>query len=234
MTATDHYPAAMGHDSIETAEEIGLKKAFRWAIDWPGWCRGGRDGERALQAFTDAARRYAVLATQAGLDFPWGSAATARAGIVTVDTLEGDGATDFGVPHTIGSHDRRAIDAAEAKRQAGLVEAAWVVLDRIVATAPAELRKGPRGGGRDRDRIVEHVVGADHAYAREMGLRLSPPSPDDGAAVTALRRAMLGILGAASDGSPLAGRTWTTRYAARRIAWHALDHAWEIEDRTEP
>jgi hypothetical protein len=27
---------------------------------------------------------------------------------------------------------------------------------------------------------------------------------------------------------------WPPRYAARRIAWHALDHAWEIEDRSEP
>ena len=29
-----------------------------------------------------------------------------------------------------------------------------------------------------------------------------------------------------------AGRPWPERYAARRIAWHALDHAWEIEDRS--
>jgi len=27
-------------------------------------------------------------------------------------------------------------------------------------------------------------------------------------------------------------RSWPPRYAARRIAWHALDHAWEIEDRS--
>ena len=45
---------------------------------------------------------------------------------------------------------------------------------------------------------------------------------------------MLEVLGRPSDGSPLADRRWTARYAARRIAWHALDHAWEIEDRSEP
>jgi hypothetical protein len=45
---------------------------------------------------------------------------------------------------------------------------------------------------------------------------------------------MLEVLGRPSDGSPLADRKWTARYAARRIAWHALDHAWEIEDRSEP
>jgi hypothetical protein len=44
---------------------------------------------------------------------------------------------------------------------------------------------------------------------------------------------MLVVLRTPSDGSPLARRRWTTRYAAHRIAWHALDHAWEIEDRTD-
>ncbi len=119
-------------------------------------------------------------------------------------------------------------------RQALLVEAAWTVFDRVVAAAPQELRKGPRGGGRDRDRIVEHVVGAEHAYAREMGLKAEAPSPADRAAVAAMRRAMLDALGAPTDGSVLAGRKWTSRYAARRIAWHVLDHAWEIEDRSSP
>jgi hypothetical protein len=26
---------------------------------------------------------------------------------------------------------------------------------------------------------------------------------------------------------------WVPRYAVRRSAWHALDHAWEIEDRAK-
>ena len=47
-----------------------------------------------------------------------------------------------------------------------------------------------------------------------------------GAAITA-------VLGLASDGAaPLPGG-WPVRYAARRIAWHVLDHAWEIEDKSE-
>ena len=82
--------------------------------------------------------------------------------------------------------------------------------------------------------MVGHVVESDHYYAREIGVRLPQPSPDDGEAVSAERKAMLEVLRRSSDGSPLADRTWTARYAARRIAWHALDHAWEIEDRTEP
>jgi hypothetical protein len=54
---------------------------------------------------------------------------------------------------------------------------------------------------------------------------------------------LLDVLGASSSGEPLKekgpeaplkapGKRWPPRYAARRIAWHVLDHAWEIEDRT--
>ncbi len=130
--------------------------------------------------------------------------------------------------------DRRPVEAGEAERLAALVEAAWIFFDRVAAAAPRELRKGPRGGGRDTAKMVGHVVESDHYYAREIGVRLPQPSPDDGEAVSAERGAMLEVLRRPSDGSPLADRTWTARYAARRIAWHALDHAWEIEDRSEP
>ena len=131
----------------------------------------------------------------------------------------------FGVPGAIGGEDRRPVDANEAKRLAAIVEAAWTVFDRVAAAAPEELRKGPRGGGRDRTKIVGHVNDADGGYATVMGIK----EPD----VAARRAAMLDVLRQPSDGSPIAGRKWPPRYAARRIAWHALDHAWEIEDRTD-
>ena len=133
-------------------------------------------------------------------------------------------------PRPIGCGPR----AAEAERLAGLVEAAWTVFDRVAAAAPAELRKGPRGGGRDTARIVEHVDGADQAYAQVMGIKTTAPDRAQPETVSALRDAMLEVLRHASDGSPIADRKWPSRYAYRRIAWHALDHAWEIEDRTEP
>ena len=126
------------------------------------------------------------------------------------------------------------MDAKEAKRQARLVEAAWTVFARVAAGAPAELRKGPRGGGRDRDKMVGHVAESDAYYAREIGITGKRPDPTDRPAIEAMRAAMLEILRRPSDGSPLAERTWTARYGARRIAWHALDHAWEMEDRSEP
>ena len=166
--------------------------------------------------------RYAVVAKEAGLDFD--------ADGIEVEAVErdaGDASTTFGVPGAIGAADRRPVSAAEAKRLAAIVAASWAVFDRVAAAAPESLRKGPRGGGRDRTKIVGHVNDFDGGYANVMGIK----GIDD---VAARREAVLEVLRQPSDGSPIAGRKWPPRYAARRIAWHALDHAWEIEDRTEP
>ena len=89
----------------------------------------------------------------------------------------------------------------------------------------AQLGKGPRGGGRDRDDIVDHVAAAELAYARKLGIRL-------GSDLTASRAAIVEVLGAPSDASSIGAKGWPPRYAARRIAWHVLDHAWEIEDKS--
>jgi hypothetical protein len=100
----------------------------------------------------------------------------------------------------------------------------------VVEKAPASLRKGPRGGGRDRDAIVEHVLGAETAYARKLGLRLQQPAAGDAVAVREHRNALVAGLRAGTKG--VTERGWPARYAARRMAWHVLDHAWEIEDRS--
>jgi hypothetical protein len=107
------------------------------------------------------------------------------------------------------------------------------VFDQVAAAAPAELRKGPRGGGRDRDKMVDHVLGAEAGYARKLGVKRPQPAIDDRAAIAALREALLEVLRAPSDGSPPVPKGWPPRYAARRIAWHVLDHAWEMQDRSD-
>ncbi len=217
---------------IEIAEESTPKRAFVWSIDWPGWCRSGKDPILASSAFLDAAARYADVAALAGEAFPPGEAASFE--LELVESVEGGGGTEFGVPSAITRLDGQPVTVVEADRLARLVEAAWTVFDRVAAGAPAELRKGPRGGGRDRDKMVRHVDEADHAYAQVLGIKVPAPDRSDMATVTGLRTAMLAALRAESDGSPIAGRKWPPRYAARRIAWHALDHAWEMEDRTAP
>ena len=210
---------------IAVALESTPKKTFATAVDWPGWSRSGKSAELALEALVAYAARYRPVAEAAGEALPTDLAAE------VVETAAGGRGTEFGVPSRVTDADRRPTSAADADRLARLVRAAWDRFDRTAATAPAELRKGPRGGGRDTAKIVTHVVEADQAYARVIGLRVRPPADDE--AVATLRSTMLDVLRQRSDGSPLADRKWTARYAAHRIAWHALDHAWEIEDRSE-
>ncbi len=205
---------------IEIYLEQGSKKVFACALDWPGWCRAGRDDERAIAALAASAGRYAAVADEAGLPRPpgWGS------DFDVVERIPGSTTTDFGAPDKVAARDSDPLDAEEAERMTALVAASWVVFDRVVASGPAELRKGPRGGGRDRDRIVDHVVEAEVAYARKLGVRGRPPD---------LRDKIVSVLRNPSDGTPPVANGWLPRYAARRIAWHVLDHAWEIEDRSD-
>jgi hypothetical protein len=213
---------------VAVAEEIAPGRAFVWVVDWPGWCRGAKTGELARAVTLAYAPRYAAVAREAGLHLP----AVDDATVDVIESVPGGSGTEFGVPSAILDDDRRPTTEAEARRLASLVEACWTVLERVAAGAPAELRKGPRGGGRDRDKMLRHVAEADAAYAREIGLGLRPPAWDDRAGLAAFRADMLEILRTPSAGAPLAGRRWTARYAARRIAWHAVDHAWEMEDRS--
>jgi hypothetical protein len=210
--------------------ELGSKRVFACALDWPGWCRSGKTEEQALEALASYAPRYAVVAEQAGIAMP----DDVDDGFEVVERLGGSGATDFGVPAEVAAAETAPLDTGEAERRSRLVTGAWAVLDRVAAGAPAELRKGPRGGGRDRDRIVDHVLGAEVAYARKLGIKHPQPAKDDSAAVAALREDIIAVLRAPSDGTPPVPKGWPPRYAARRIAWHALDHAWEIQDRSTP
>ena len=216
---------------IAVAIEHTPKKTFASAVDWPGWSRSGKTEELAVEALIASAPRYAAIAAGGSLDFP------ATLGLDDVDIVErlaGSAGTEYGVPSRPTEHDARPTDAEDAERLANLVAAAWDHFDRVAAAAPEELRKGPRGGGRNTSKVVAHVMDADRAYANEMGIKVKEVAPDDAPAIAEIRTAMLDVLRAARDGQPLAGRRWPARYAAHRIAWHALDHAWEVEDRSDP
>ncbi len=204
--------------------EVGKSRAFACAADWPGWARSGRDEKSALEALADAAPRYSLVAKAARIAFAPG------AGFDVVEHLPGSATTDFGAPGAIAKAESKRLTKKEAGRLSALVSASWTVLDKVVENAPPSLRKGPRGGGRDRDAIVEHVLGAETMYARKLGLRLKQPDAGDGAALREHRNAIVAGLRAGTKGVTVNG--WPARYAARRIAWHAVDHAWEIEDRS--
>ena len=207
--------------------ECGTKRVFAAALEWPGWCRSGRDEGLALEALAAYTPRYAAVAAEAGARFPAGAAKA----FDVVERLPGSATTDFGALDRAAAADREPLTRRRAERLAALLAASWTVFDRVVAASPAELRKGPRGGGRDRDKMVDHVLGAEAGYARMIGLRLRQPAVGDAEAVAAARRAVLDVLRRPSDGTPLREKGWPARYAVRRFAWHVLDHAWEMEDR---
>jgi hypothetical protein len=217
-----------GHEATSVYLEAGRKRVFACAPAWPGWCRSGKSEADALAALAEYAGRYAAVPRQAGIPF-----VDRDPSLFTVlERLTGSaGYTDFGVPGVVATGDEEPWTGEEAERQITLLRAAWVVFDRIAAASPADLRKGPRGGGRDRDKLIDHVLGAEVAYARKLGVRHRQPAHDDPRAIAALREAIIAALRASAGEPPGAHVGWPARYAVRRIAWHVLDHAWEMEDR---
>ncbi len=219
--------------AVDVVLEVGAKRIFASAVDWPGWSRSGRGEEAALDALAGYAGRYAPVPATAGIAFAAGRPGGVPT-LIVVERVRGDATTDFGAPGAVAGPDFRPVGVRDAGRLANLVEAAWGFLDDVAASAPAQLRKGPRGGGRDRDAMLRHVANAEAAYARRIGLRLREPDEGDVDAVRANRAAILEVLRRPSDGERLVEpKGWPGRYAARRIAWHALDHAWEMQDRSD-
>ena len=204
--------------------ELGGKKAIAWSLEWPGWCRIRASEEAALQALIDYEVRYRLIAQRAGLDFAPGD-------LVVVERLQGNATTAWGVPSVMVSAESRPIDAATAQRNVALLRASWDILEEVIATSPQELRKGPRGGGRDRDEIRGHVIEAERDYARKIGVRHKPFEMDDKNALNAMRNEIVDVLSKPSNGVPLVDGGWNASYAVRRMTWHVVDHIWEIEDR---
>ncbi len=212
--------------------EIGQKRTFAGVIDWPGWCRSGRDEQSALQALFDYTPRYARVLGSARLGF---QAPRALSVFAVIERLKGDATTDFGAPSRAPARDRWPMDDDDLRRFQRFLKACWRTFDEAVqAAAGKALRTGPRGGGRSVEKILEHVLGADRAYLARVGWKIK--GDDVGTQLEQTRQAVLKALAAAAHGEtpargPRGGAYWTPRYFVRRVAWHVLDHAWEIEDR---
>jgi len=214
--------------------EVGAKRTFASAVDWPGWSRGARSEQEAIAALASYGDRYKAVVRSAATEF---TAPADASEFKVVKRLKGNVTTDFGVPSLGLPSDGEPISASELERLARVLSACWDAFDRAVKSAKGlELRKGPRGGGRDLDKMIGHVMEADRAYMAQLGAR--PPKAGAGRPIrpSDLHDAMLAAFRARVRGVPFAEprdtkKPWTPRYFARRVGWHVLDHAWEIEDR---
>ena len=213
--------------------EIGRQRTFAGAVDWPGWCRSGRGEAGAVAALLEAAPRYARALRSSRLGF----AAPAGAAISITERLVGNATTDFGAPDGELSGDDVKLPDPEIRRLQTILKACWRAFDSAAdAAVGRSLRKGPRGGGRDLDTMTRHVLEADAAYLARLGQRYRIGSGKPVAEMRKLRHAMLEAFAATAPlgrppPGPRGGVRWTPRAFVRRVAWHALDHAWEIEDR---
>jgi hypothetical protein len=221
--------------ALDVYLEVGTRRVFAGAVEWPGWCRAAKTEEAALKALVDYTARYAAALGSAsrGLAKP-----KTVSDLHVVQRVKGDATTEFGAPGQAPKADGRPLDAAELKRQIKLWRAAGAAFDAAAAAAKGKaLAKGPRGGGRELDAIVAHVFDAEGSYLRLIGGKFTPAKGRSAAkAMPELRDAVVEALTASARGQPPAfprrvDRYWSARYFVRRSAWHALDHAWEIEDR---
>ena len=208
--------------------EVAPKRTFASALDWPGWSRSGRTEDDALRALLEYGPRFAEVARRAGLPFRVPSSVRS---LEIVERLPGGGVTEFGAPGKAAAAEEAPTSATDLDRLRALMAAAWATFDHSAKRARGvELATGPRGGGRDAAKIVDHVRDAEVAYLGKLGSR-APASVEE------LRATFTQALTAVATGQPVVNpsktrKRWPPRYAVRRAAWHVLDHAWEIEDRS--
>jgi len=216
-------------DTLRVMLEVGPKgkKVVAIAPDWPGLNRGAKTGELALQKLVSYLPRYAPIAALAGMEAEFAAQTDAQ----VVEEYPGTGSTDFwGISYAHSSFDKAAISSDVLERQLALMQACWAHFDAVRARVSEELRKGPRGGGRDRDQIARHVLANEADWAAGVGVDLPREEIMTAEGLIAHRAAYV----AAIRDAHAAGRqakTWPLPYLIRHTAYHTLDHAWEMEDK---
>jgi hypothetical protein len=217
-------------NELRVTLEIGPKgkQVVAVAPDWPGLERGAKTEDAAIVRLQAYLPRYAPIATLAGMDAQF---AATSATIDVVERYPGTGSTDFwGISFAFSQFDQQAMSSDELERELTLMRACWEFFDGVRARVSAEMRKGPRGGGRDRDRIVRHTLGAEQDFAVKLGVRASEGALLTDEGLSAYRDAYCAAIRAFHAEGKLA-RAWPLRYLIRHTAFHTLDHAWEMEDK---
>jgi hypothetical protein len=222
-------------DSLKVFIEIGRKKIFTGAVEWPGWCRSGRDEKTALQALIAYGTRYADILRRTDVEF---QIPTDVSEFIVLERHQGNATTDFGAPTVILDVEKESLDQMAFERSLAILQACWQAFDQTVRQASGrQLIKGPRGGGRDLAKILNHVLEADQAYLTRLAWKHKMDVAEGPfIELNRMRQAIQNALEAAVSGGlpkqgPRGGMIWPPRYFIRRVAWHVLDHTWEMEDR---
>ena len=216
---------------VRTVLERGPKgkKAVAFAIDWPGWSRGAKAPDLALATLESYRRRYRPIALAAGMADEFDIAGP----LDVIEDRIGTGSTDFwGISFSPSRSEQGSMGAIEMDRKIKLLRACWTFFDGVAARVSAEMRKGPRGGGRDRDRIIRHTIRTESEdFAKRVGLRI----PEEGAlapdALAAYRKAYVAAMRSYNRGEGKRMQSWTLPFLIRHSAFHVMDHAWEMEDK---
>lgn len=209
--------------------EVGPKgkKVVAVAPDWPGLARGAATEQVALDRLRSYIPRYAPVAKLAGMEATF----TTITDVDVVERYGGTGSTDFwGISFAFSSVDRQALSGEALERELTLLRACWVFFDAVRSRVSAELRKGPRGGGRDRDRIVRHVFANEQDWAKGLGVHTPDGAMLNDEGLKVHRDAYCDAIRDYHSQDTLAGK-WPLRYLIRHTAFHTLDHAWEMEDK---
>ena len=209
--------------------EIGPrgKNVAAVAPDWPGLERGAKTGEAATERLQSYRSRYAQVAKLAGMEAEFSA-------ITTVDVVErypGTGSTDFwGISFAFSDVDWQDVSGQALARELTLMQACWAFFDDVRARVSAELQRGPRGGGRDRDLIARHVIRNEQHWGKKLGLPEIDSAVESPDGLKAHRDAYCTAI-RTFHGQGKAARTWPLRYLIRHTAYHTLDHTWEMEDK---
>ena len=219
-------------DELRVMLEIGPKgkQVVAVAPDWPGLERGAKTEEDAIARLQAYLPRYAPVAKLAGMGAEFAAITTSSAANV-IERYPGTGSTDFwGISFAFSDFDQQAMSNDALERDLTLLQACWTFFDGVRARVSAEMRKGPRGGGRDRDRIVGHTFNAEQDWAAKLGVRAPEGALLTDEGLSAYRDAYRAAIRAFhAQGKP--ARNWPLRYLIRHTAFHTMDHAWEMEDK---
>ena len=209
--------------------EIGPKgkKVVAVAPDWPGLERGGKTGEQAIERLRSYMPRYSQVAKLAEMDAEFDTIKNTK----VVEQYTGTGSTDFwGISFAFSSIDKQGMSGDELERELTLMQACWAFFDDVRRRVSAEMQKGPRGGGRDREDIVSHVLRNEQDWAKGLGVHTPDGAMLTGEGLKAHRDAYCHAIRDYHSQGKLAGK-WPLRYLIRHTAYHTLDHAWEMEDK---